>query len=133
MKRLLICIGLAVSATALTAATVTQTVVTVGAPAINCVFNTNCTSIVTDTSSPILLPNTTARTAARIAEVLRMSIQEMVIAFESANLKVTVSCGVATALPAGDSPEALVRRADRALYAAKAAGRNCVREAEVAA
>jgi hypothetical protein len=37
---------------------VTQSVVTVGAPAINCVFNTNCTSIVTDTSSPILLPNT---------------------------------------------------------------------------
>jgi hypothetical protein len=58
MKRLLFWIGLAVSATALTAATVTQTVVTVGAPAINCVFNTNCTSIVTDTSSPIALPNT---------------------------------------------------------------------------
>ncbi len=81
----------------------------------------------------ILLSNTSARTAARIAEVLRMSIQEMVIAFESANLKVTVSCGVATAVhAAGDSPDALVRRADRALYAAKAAGRNCVREAEAA-
>jgi hypothetical protein len=31
-------------------------VVTVGAPAINCVFNTNCVVLVTDTSSPITLP-----------------------------------------------------------------------------
>ena len=82
----------------------------------------------------ILLSNTDAATAARIAESLRESIQDMVIAFESANLKVTVSCGVATTMhAAGNSPEALVRRADRALYAAKAAGRNCVREAEAAA
>jgi diguanylate cyclase (GGDEF)-like protein len=82
----------------------------------------------------ILLSNTDAEAAARIAEALRESIQEMVIAFESANLKVTVSCGVATTTrAASDSPEGLVRRADRALYAAKAAGRNCVREAEAAA
>ena len=82
----------------------------------------------------ILLANTDAETAARVAEALRASIQEMVIAFESANLKVTVSCGVATATyAAGESAEGLVRRADRALYAAKAAGRNCVREAEAAA
>ena len=77
----------------------------------------------------ILLSNTDAETATRIAESLRSSIQEMVIAFESANLRVTVSCGVATTThAAGNSPDALVRRADRALYAAKAAGRNCVRE-----
>jgi diguanylate cyclase (GGDEF)-like protein len=62
----------------------------------------------------ILLSNTDAGTAARIAESLRESIQEMVIAFESANLKVTVSCGVATTThAAGHSPESLVRRADR--------------------
>ncbi|HEX6099728.1 MAG TPA: diguanylate cyclase [Thermoanaerobaculia bacterium] len=81
----------------------------------------------------ILLSNTDAETATRVAESLRESIQELVIAFESANLRVTVSCGVATAThAAGNSPEALVRRADRALYAAKAAGRNCVRGAEAA-
>jgi PleD family two-component response regulator len=39
-----------------------------------------------------------------------------------------VSIGVATCQP-GDRAEALVDRADRALYAAKAAGRNCVRVA----
>jgi diguanylate cyclase (GGDEF)-like protein len=81
----------------------------------------------------ILLSNTDAETAARIAETLRANIQEMVIAFESANLRVTVSCGVATTThAAGNSPDALVRRADRALYAAKAAGRNCVRGEEAA-
>lgn len=82
----------------------------------------------------ILLSNTDLPTATRIAEALRESVQEMVIAFESANLRVTVSCGVATTTHAADhSAEGLVRRADRALYAAKAAGRNCVREAEAAA
>jgi hypothetical protein len=34
-------------------------VVEVGTPAINCVFNTNCTSIVMETSSPITLSNST--------------------------------------------------------------------------
>ena len=78
----------------------------------------------------ILLSNTDTATATRVAEALRESIQEMVIAFESANLRVTVSCGVATMThTAGTSPDLLVRRADQALYAAKAAGRNCVREA----
>jgi len=78
----------------------------------------------------VLMSNTDAETAARIAESVRASIQEMVIAFESSNLRVTVSCGVATTSHASAStPDALVRRADRALYDAKAAGRNCVREA----
>jgi diguanylate cyclase (GGDEF)-like protein len=77
----------------------------------------------------VLLSNTDIDAATRVAEALRSSIQEMVIAFESANLRVTVSAGVATTIPAASSSaEALVRRADRALYAAKAAGRNCVRE-----
>jgi len=40
---------------------------------------------------------------------------------------VTVSIGIATALPTAQGrPEAMIDRADRALYAAKDAGRNCV-------
>jgi two-component system cell cycle response regulator len=40
---------------------------------------------------------------------------------------VTISAGVASALPTGDGdPAALVERADRALYEAKADGRNRV-------
>jgi diguanylate cyclase (GGDEF)-like protein len=76
----------------------------------------------------ILLTNTDGETASRIAETLREAVAEMVIAWESAMLRVTVSCGVASAGHAGGtSADTLVRRADRALYAAKAAGRNCVR------
>ena len=41
-----------------------------------------------------------------------------------ADLRVTVSAGVATSVP-GESVEALVARADAALYKAKDAGRNC--------
>jgi len=42
----------------------------------------------------------------------------------TAALRVTVSAGVATSVP-GESVEALVARADVALYQAKDAGRNC--------
>jgi diguanylate cyclase (GGDEF)-like protein len=39
-------------------------------------------------------------------------------------VRVTVSAGVATCVP-GESAEALIARADSALYQAKDAGRNC--------
>ena len=41
-------------------------------------------------------------------------------------LTVTISVGVAATLGAGDSPEALLKRADEAVYEAKAGGRNRV-------
>jgi diguanylate cyclase (GGDEF)-like protein len=41
----------------------------------------------------------------------------------------TVSIGVATRLDSESTPAAAVKRADDALYAAKHAGRNCVRVA----
>jgi two-component system cell cycle response regulator len=39
---------------------------------------------------------------------------------------VTISIGVAATLGAGDTAQALLKRADRAVYEAKAAGRNVV-------
>ena len=57
MKRLLLFLGLAASAMTLAAAPLS--VVEVGSPAINCVFSTNCTSIVTTTTSSITLSNST--------------------------------------------------------------------------
>ena len=44
-------------------------------------------------------------------------------------LCVTLSQGIAASRP-GDSAESLIARADAALYAAKQAGRNCVRVAD---
>jgi len=71
----------------------------------------------------VLLSNTTADEALRNAERLRAGIESLGI--------VTVSCGVAAMLPtANETWNTLIERADRALYAAKAAGRNCVRADE---
>jgi diguanylate cyclase (GGDEF)-like protein len=44
---------------------------------------------------------------------------------------VTISAGVATCPDHGSTREELVKAADAGLYAAKQAGRNCVREASV--
>ena len=41
--------------------------------------------------------------------------------------RITISIGVATSVPTHDSISVMLRRADGALYAAKDAGRNCVR------
>ena len=51
---------------------------------------------------------------------------------EGAIVRVTASVGVASAVPEELDPNSLVGRADRALYAAKDAGRNTVRAAEIA-
>jgi len=39
---------------------------------------------------------------------------------------VTISIGVAVSLSGEERPEALLKRADEALYEAKSTGRNCV-------
>ncbi len=77
-----------------------------------------------------VLPETDLAGARAIAERLRQAIEAMRVEFEGQPLGVTVSLGVADALP-GHHPvardvERLVARADEALYRAKAAGRNRV-------
>lgn len=71
----------------------------------------------------ILLPSTTLGEAAIVAEKVRESIARLVVEHNQEKLSVTISVGVAT-IEANDLPETLIRRADEALYAAKAAGRN---------
>jgi diguanylate cyclase (GGDEF)-like protein len=69
----------------------------------------------------VLLSNTNAEDARYTAERLRAGV-------ESLGVGVTISCGVASMQPnIPDAWNTLIDRADRALYAAKAAGRNCVR------
>ncbi len=80
----------------------------------------------------ILLPGVDAAGAIVVAESLRAGIERLGIHYGNGSSKlVSASCGVAAMTPTGEAtPEALVASADRALYAAKHSGRNCVRVAD---
>jgi diguanylate cyclase (GGDEF)-like protein len=75
-----------------------------------------------------LLPDTEDEDAAAVAEGLRASAEAVRAHCGGYVLAATVSVGWAT-WDGVESPDDLVRRADRALYEAKAAGRNAVRGA----
>jgi diguanylate cyclase (GGDEF)-like protein len=70
----------------------------------------------------LLLPDTGVEGAARLAERLRESIAEITV--PGIEREITASLGLAELLEHGGTPRGLLREADRALYAAKAAGRN---------
>ena len=74
----------------------------------------------------VLLWNTTPDEAAAVAERLRRVVSETGIEYEGAHLPVSISCGVASVRPAHKSVKDFLDDADKALYAAKAKGRNCV-------
>ncbi len=72
----------------------------------------------------IILPGLGLEAASSRLTFLHRSISEVPVAYESLAIPVTVSCGVALYAAEIASPQALVRQADRALYRAKANGRN---------
>ena len=76
----------------------------------------------------VVMPDTRLEDAHRIADRIRRDIGSAPFRVMSGkeHLTVTVSIGVAATLGAGDTPEALLKRADEGVYAAKAAGRNQV-------
>ncbi len=77
----------------------------------------------------ILLPDTGTRGAHKVAERTRQHIESLQLPHEASGTSawVTVSAGVFTILPAeSDTPATLIENADRMLYKAKKAGRNCV-------
>lgn len=79
----------------------------------------------------ILLPGSSASGAMRVAETLRNGIEQLSIDHGDGKSRMTASCGVASVQPTSTmSPDDLVASADRALYAAKHSGRNCVRSAD---
>jgi len=71
----------------------------------------------------LLLPDTPADSAADILERLREIIADLDWSAFSADMRVTISAGVATLRP-DETSDTLLARADSALYAAKAKGRN---------
>ena len=77
----------------------------------------------------LLLPETDASGAAVLAEKIRAAVEQS----QAPDVgRITISIGLATADAADAQPEAAVKRADLALYRAKAGGRNRV-EAEATA
>lgn len=77
----------------------------------------------------VILADTSKEGARHVAEAQRLAVENLAIPHGSSPVSpfVTVSLGVATALPCnGGTAEALLGRADAALYRAKAAGRNQV-------
>ncbi len=75
----------------------------------------------------LLLPDTDRRGAVEVAEKLRLAIERVELPVAG---MLTGSLGVACLPEDATEPEHLLRKADRALYAAKARGRNRVEVAE---
>ena len=76
----------------------------------------------------VIMPDTALDAAHRVAERLRLHVSgsPFHVAGVQDLMHVTISVGVACTLGAGDTPEALLKRADEAVYEAKAQGRNTV-------
>jgi len=75
----------------------------------------------------IILPNTDALEALKVAEKIALNVKNLHIAHEQSLVSkyVTISLGVHSLIPSSESnPELLVAIADKALYQAKADGRN---------
>jgi diguanylate cyclase (GGDEF)-like protein len=76
----------------------------------------------------LLLPDASEGSAAHMLDRLRAIIADLDWSAFSPGMRVTISAGVATLRP-NDSPDTLLARADSALYAAKAQGRNRIARA----
>ncbi len=75
----------------------------------------------------ILLPSTSLEAARRLAEKLRMNLEQSPISWEGADITSTVSVGVASTTAAEQRDfDHLYSQADKALYLAKKKGRNRV-------
>ena len=76
----------------------------------------------------LVLPDTPDDGAARILDRLRAIIADLDWSAFSPGMRVTISAGVATLNP-NETPDTFLARADSALYAAKARGRNRIASA----
>src|SRR4029077_5477924 len=70
----------------------------------------------------VVLPGATKADAVNIAERLRLAVRDL----RPVGVQMTVSIGAAVSRPGGFDVDDLVQRADEALYAAKANGRDGV-------
>jgi diguanylate cyclase (GGDEF)-like protein len=80
----------------------------------------------------VLLPDTPLDAALAVAERLRLLVETPLLVSHDVDIAATASFGVAELLD-GEEADELLRRADAALYRAKAAGKNTVSIAAAAA
>ena len=73
-----------------------------------------------------MLPDTSGEQAKRLAERLRQEIESRVVTIDAVHVTCTVSIGVAEWRLTDETPDLSIDAADKALYRAKQAGRNCV-------
>jgi diguanylate cyclase (GGDEF)-like protein len=78
----------------------------------------------------LVLPDTPLAGARRVAELLRKDLEQHPVRWNAQTLVVTASFGIAEITAADDTTNAIIARADGALYRAKQDGRNCVRTAK---
>ena len=79
----------------------------------------------------LILPDTPAGGARQVAESLRYELSRISLPAGDGEVTMTVSVGVVTAAKNELDAQALISRADKALYRAKHAGRNRVYVAEM--
>jgi diguanylate cyclase (GGDEF)-like protein len=80
----------------------------------------------------VLLLETDLPEAAVFADRIRQRVADTVFEPERSCIKATISIGIAEAEYTDGDVDHTIERADRALYAAKSGGRNCVRSFEAA-
>lgn len=78
----------------------------------------------------VLLIDTSARAATELAERARRMVHERPVKYGNKEISVTISIGISLLTP-GQNAADWLKRADDALYQAKASGRNCMRVAEL--
>lgn len=74
----------------------------------------------------LLLPGAASEIAVGVVEKIRSNLLSLRLSESGLKLSCSFSAGIAQALPEDDR-SSIIRRADRALYAAKKEGRNCTR------
>lgn len=74
----------------------------------------------------VLLPLTDIAGAALVAERMRLNLEESQFSWQGKDWPLTASFGIAEAEPGDVSADSVLSRADRAMYQAKAQGRNVV-------
>lgn len=74
-----------------------------------------------------VLPGVGVITVMQVAERLRACVESNAIITRTGTIRVTISIGITLAGGVDDDADALLRRADSAMYQAKNEGRNCIR------